>query len=337
MRPILVALLSVLALLAPGTASAQRAQAVVGTVRDTTGAPVAGALVRVGDREATTSDRGTFRIEGLTPGRHLLTIRRIGFRPVRSRVAVLATEPTEVEYLLVPAPVSLPATVVEATREGIFGVVGDTAYRSVVGARVQLLGPRTRDVRTDSAGRFAFAGVLPGQYVVRVTMEGHGERRVVVELRRGEGRELVVLLAPAKREVHMRANIAALDLARRMTMGLRQERLLGDDLLRYAGAGGCGLASRVAGEAGGDPLVILDGSAVLGRMRPMDLCAWRPEELEMVEYGRDVCREVTHTIADLVGVACNGFRTSTAPRSIVAAGSAARRGPVGYVVLWEKR
>lgn len=311
-------------------------QTVRGVVRDTSGAPLDGAQVLIGSHRTRTSEEGTFHVDGLAPGRYAVTIRMIGFAPVRSRVGVVAGEPTEVEYLLVPAPHLLRTTVVEAQRIGIFGVVGDTAYRQLVGARVQLFGPRTFDVRSDSLGHFAFADIPPGEYFVRVTRRGFAERWLTVPLPKGEGRDLAFLLPPSTREVTVMDNVASLDLGRRMTMGLKHERILGDALERMA-RGGCNVAP-ITARLGVDPntTIILNGRFVLGGMRVPDICTFGLDDLDMIEFGPDVCAEVTHTIADLMQVTCTGFHTRIRP-SIDARGTRGTPRPRSYVVLWEKR
>lgn len=336
------AAVAVLALATLGGAAAAQSTAqpptpsVRGVVRDTAGVPLEGAEVVVGDRHARTGAEGTFRVDGLPPGRYALVVRLVGYVPVRSRIGVVAGGPTELEYYLRPAPQLLPTSVVDAQRRGIFGVVGDTAYRQVVGARVQLMGPRTVEARSDSLGRFAFPDVDPGPYVVRVTQRGYAERRVIVELPRNEGRDLAVLLPQSRTGVTVMDDVAALDLGRRMTTGLRSERLVGRDLERLA-VGGCSLAPIIA-RLGTDPgtTIILNGRIVLGEMRVVDICTFGLDGLELIEFGPDVCAEVSHTIAELLHVSCTGFRTRARP-SIDSRGTRGVPGRRSYVVLWEKR
>jgi hypothetical protein len=47
----------------------------------------------------------------------------------------------------------LPSVSVTGRRTGIYGVVGDTSFGTVAGARVTVLGFRSSSVLTDSAGR----------------------------------------------------------------------------------------------------------------------------------------------------------------------------------------
>ena len=64
------------------------------------------------------------------------------------------------------------------------------------------------------------------------------------------------------------------------------------------------------------------------------LCAWRADEVQLVEFGRNVCQERTHTLADLVGSWCGANRPGV---SINPRGSDPRSAPTSYVVIWERR
>ncbi len=57
-----------------------------------------------------------------------------------------------------------------------------------------------------------------------------------------------------------------------------------------------------------------------------------------MEFGSDVCKDPTHTLADLTGVWCSG-RTRNVTRSIAGGGQRVSTQPGGmkYVVVWEKR
>ena len=137
-------------------AAQQPLQSVTGIVRDTAGTPLGGAEVLLGPRTAATSPSGAFRIDSLRPGQYAITIRLVGYTPVRSRVVVGASEPTEMEYFMVTAPYLLAPIVVESRRTGVYGAVGDTSYKAAVGARVQVAGLNGGEALTDSMGRFPF-------------------------------------------------------------------------------------------------------------------------------------------------------------------------------------
>lgn len=73
-------------------------QSILGLVRRIgDSVPVVGAEVSIGNRTASTNAAGRFRIDSMAPGQYPVAIRSIGYRPVHSRLAVVASEPTEVE------------------------------------------------------------------------------------------------------------------------------------------------------------------------------------------------------------------------------------------------
>jgi hypothetical protein len=326
------------ALATPG-ASQQPLQSVQGVVRDSSGVPLAGAEVVVGPRKGTTSPQGLFRIDSLRPGQYSITVRLVGFHPVRSRVAVVAAEPTQVEYFLVRAPLVLPTMIVTARRSGIYGSVGDTAYRAAVGARVQI--GNGAEARTDTMGRFAFPDLRDGQYMVSVSFPGYAERRFLVELKHGEGRELAVLLAPFSGPVSRADEVALEELGKRLATGLQRERMAPAQLERYSSLSLCDVP-QLRSEIGRDPGVTILFSLNGATAERIDdfsrICAWRADEVELVEFGVDVCRDPTRTIPDLLGIWCSG-RTRTVPRSIRSGGEriATQPGGMRYVIIWEKR
>lgn len=325
-----------------GFASAQQPrQSVRGVVRDAAGAPLGGAGVFLGARETLTDPQGLFRFDSVPPGRYAVTIRLPGFAPLRSRIAVLETEPAELEYLLTPAPLLLPTVVVEGRRTGIYGAVGDTGFRAAVGARVQVSGSQGGEALTDSMGRFAFPHADRGPYMVRVTYRGYTERRVLVEIKPGEGRELAVMLVPASGSESPGDGGAIQDLGSRLARGFERERLAGKDLTRYGSGGLCDVP-RLRSEVGATTTLILNGQTVIPDFDVSSLCSWRADEVELVEFGRDVCRDVTQTLVHLLMTNlrtwCSG-RTRNVPRSIMAGRGriTSQNAGTSYVVIWEKR
>jgi hypothetical protein len=112
--------ISILALFAWAPAMAQPSAsngvgAVVGTVRDSAGAPVPGVEVSVvGTRALTRSDTaGRFRLAGLTPGKTSVRFRRMGFAPKTIPTDVAAGETAELAVALAPLAQELPGVVVE--------------------------------------------------------------------------------------------------------------------------------------------------------------------------------------------------------------------------------
>lgn len=91
---------------------------VVGRVTDQEGIPIPGVEVRVlrSSRSAITSDSGTFRLYGLTPGLHDLALRRLGFTPDTFTINVLAADSTVVALSLERRVQVLAADTIEAAR-----------------------------------------------------------------------------------------------------------------------------------------------------------------------------------------------------------------------------
>lgn len=326
----------------PAVVSAQQpVQSVTGVVRDTAGVPLSGAEVLLGPRKTTTSPSGAFRVDSLRPGQYPITIRLVGYHPVRSKVVVVATEPTEMEYFMVVAPYLLAPIVVESRRTGIYGAVGDTGYKAAVGARVQVAGSMGGEALTDSMGRFAFPEADHGLYMVRVTYPGYTERRFTVELKKGEGRELAVMMTRAS-EIHSPVEEGALeDLGHRLTAGLSRDRMTAQDLQRTGTAGLCDIGrirSEVGRASNATTTLILNGMTVIREFDVASLCSWRADEVELVEFGSDVCKDATMTVASILNSWCGG-RARSVTRSITPGGGGVRTQGAGgsYVIIWEKR
>ena len=255
----------------------------VGTIRmvGNSGAPLAGAEVLIGSRKATTDASGRFRLDGVAVGAHPITIRRIGYLPIRSSIIVTSPGPDRIEYFLTPAPYLLPSVNVTGRRTGIYGVVGDTAFRAVAGARVAVLGYRSRSVLTDSAGRFAFPNADRGIYMIRVTRPGYLEKRFTVVLERGTGRELGVRLsAGSGQRVSNREEAALFDLRRRLAMGEPRSRLSRSELDQFGSVSIC-TVPRVRWAVNHNPGVL---NGVLNLL-PEEICRWNANEIALVEFG----------------------------------------------------
>jgi hypothetical protein len=305
-----------------------------GVVRDTGRAPLAGVDVLVGRRQTQTDAQGVFRVDSLPPGEYVIMVRRIGYTPIRSRVTVGPATP-DLEYVLAPAPVLLPALVAEGRRTGIYGMVADSSHHVAVGARVQVAGFQGGEALTDSAGAFAFPRADRGAYLVRVTFPGYKERRLTLELERGQGRELAVRLVPGFETAFHGDESALKDLRLRLSMGFKRERFTAADLALHVARQGKGGLCSVPMNAGGDPVIVVNGIDVYRGMPRTFLCFWNVEDVEMVEFGPDVCREGSGTMAFLIGVSCGGASRNTS-RSLGRRRQAQSSGR-GYIVIWERR
>jgi hypothetical protein len=315
-----VSILPLLVLLFLGSeqAAPQSTPSFFGIVRQigTGGAPIAGAEVLIGSQEATTDRQGRFSFERIQPGNYPVRVRRIGYRPMRSRISV-KVRPTEVEFQMTPAPALLPTLEVVAQRTGIYGVVGDSLFRPIVGAKVSVLGLRGGDVRTDSLGRFAFPNAGAATYLIHVEQPGYTERQMVVELPQGSGRELSFRLVPDSERRAVPGSAAALwELRRRLAMQPRNTRMTPGEIQRFGSLRLCDVP-KIRSLAGDPATVILNGVTVL---REVSLCSWRMDEIALVEF----CS---------LGPCFN----PDSPRPLRYPDPSGRRRPGGAIIVWEKR
>ena len=96
---------------------------VIGVVRDSAGAGIAGAQVTIAGmvgRGITGAD-GTFRLIGVTAGNQILVVRRIGFQPDSQRVTIPRSANVQVSVRLAPAPGALATVVVDGPRPAPVG------------------------------------------------------------------------------------------------------------------------------------------------------------------------------------------------------------------------
>lgn len=287
-----------------GQARFQTIFGLVHTARDSS-RPLAGAEVQVGGRHTATDSLGQFRIDSMPAGKYDITIRHIGYRPLRSQIMVSVSEPTTLEYFMKFSPYLLPDLVVESRRGGIYGVVRDMADRPISGASVDVLGLNGRVVITDSLGQFSLPDARNGGYMIRVTGDGYVERRVTVEVQNGEGRDVKVQLAPGgSRPVGNREASALFNLRQSLATGVSRSRMMGQDVARYGSMSVCDVP-RIRIVAGSYPRGVLNGEKEI----PVgQLCTWRMDEVAMIQL-------------------MPGTTSYT------------RTGPIrqaGYVILWEK-
>ncbi|MDZ4673947.1 MAG: carboxypeptidase-like regulatory domain-containing protein [Gemmatimonadota bacterium] len=313
---------------------------VSGSVRDTSGVPITGAEVLIGRRSGRTTASGAFLVDSVTPGRNTLTVRGIGLVPVRSVIDVPVAGLTDLTFHLSAAVTILPTISVSGQRQGIYGTVALVGERAAVGAWIQVLGPGGGEIQADSGGRFAFPNLRQGSYLVRITLPQFSERRIAVLLGRNEGKELAINLLPSS-VVSSRADGRALeDLGKRLSFGLRMDRVMRDDLSKRGSIDVCDLPQlrSTIGGPNGTITLIVNGTTVYRNMPVHSLCSWRADEIELVEFGSNICTDVTGTVATLVGAFCSGFgRRIAPPRNLP--GQSGRMGGVEgpFVLVWEKR
>ncbi len=309
-----------------------------GIVRDTAGTPVPGAEVILEGHSAQTSLEGRFILPGLAAGGpYLLTIRKVGYSPLRAQIIVSPGVMPDLEFVLAEEAARLPTVVVEAVRPGIYGSVSNPGLQPLIGASVEVRGPRGGQMPTDSSGRFAFPRATGGHYLVRVTHPGFLERRMMLDVEAG-GLELTVVLLPGSAVESRLAEQATEDLGLRLVMNLNRERISPAGLTPYGGALLCDIP-RIRNAATDHTVVIINGVTIsrpYGESLFSLLCTWRADEVELVEFGPRACSDLTGTIPLLLGVRC-GVNPGRAPRSITGAGPLGGQRDPPYIVIWERR
>ena len=340
LRSMLLAFLA----LAPGSLAAQQLQSFRGTVRDAAGSPLEGAELLVGDRLARTNAQGAFRLDSLRPGSVFVTVRFAGYVPIRTSIKIEESKPNEMQFVMTRAPFVLPPVVTELRRAGIYGAVGDTSQHPLQGVQVQVAGVNGGVKFTDSLGGFAFPTADRGPYVVRFTHPGYEERRFSLELKPGEGRQVVATLAFSRGRSSRADDRAFESLGKRLAFGIRRERMTPSELDRYESQGLCDVPRIIAelGRGNSSTTVILNGVTVLENFPVYSLCAWHADDVALIEYGRDICADATGTVGESlpVPVWCGTGRTRTGQRSIGggSGGGIRTQGRRGsYIVIWEKR
>ena len=316
--------------LAPVEAQSQL-HTVRGLVKDTEGAPVAGVEISLeSPRRTTTSGAdGRFALDSVPAGTRRLTARRIGYLAANPEVTVPQAPADSLIITMVPRPQQLAPVVVEVERPGIYGVVGDTAYRALAGTLVEILGARIADT-TDSLGRFSFGELKNDRhYVIRVSKVGYLARLIAVDLTK-RGREYSIFLTEYRRGNYDWANSlmavdALADLSARLAMEPRRTRMTREELERYGTMAVCDIP-RVRSIVGGAPSIIYRGNIWI---RQADLCAFNADEIDLLEWGGDPCRESWKSIAAVLGVWCGPQRQTSLYGNAPGKRSA-------YVVVWPR-
>jgi hypothetical protein len=319
----------------PGALIAQ-VHSVRGLVRDTDGKPVQGVDVGLenGNRMTQTDAQGGFVLDSLPAGRRRLLVRRVGFLPVRPTITVPQAPDDTLAITILAFVQQLDPVVVEVTRSGISGVVGDTAYRALPGTLVEVIGARSH-VYTDSTGRFVFEDLKRGQYVLRISRVGYLARLLPINLEK-RGQEYSIFLHEHRPGLQDWANTneaagALEDLGIRLAMEPSRYRMTRAELARYGTMALCEiplLRSQVILRNQAEPNVVLRGTTWL---RYVTLCGWSADQLDLIEWGRDPCREAWKSIAAVLRVDCN----ANPGRIVTFYGTPpAGRGP--YVVIWPR-
>jgi carboxypeptidase family protein len=318
--------------LAKPVAAQRELYTVRGYVKDTEGALVPEVEITLESprRITRTDSRGYFRLDSIPEGVRRLRARRIGYLAVNPVIVVPHPGKDTLEIIMLQMPQLLDAIEVKVNRKGIYGVVGDSAYRALPGTLVELLGARLADT-TDEQGRFAFEEIKDYRhFVLRVSRVGYYGRLISVD--HDKGREFSIFLSEYKQGSFDWANSreagsALADLATRLAMEPRRTRMTREELTRFGTMALCDIP-KVRSIVGRDPSIILRGTTWY---RAASLCAWNADQIDLLEWGGDPCKEAWKSIAEVLSVWCG-----PAPGRIISlyAAPPGRRG--GYVVIWPR-
>jgi len=253
-------------------------------VLDTAGKPLEGVEILLAGvaRTVSTNAAGRFAFDSLPAREYNLTARLPGYGPERVRIPIRAGAPLEVEIRMAPRLQQLETIIVEGSRRGLYGVVGDSLKQPVAGARVDVHGANAHQV-TDSAGRFAFPDIKGGDYLLVATAGGQTSRPMNVNVPYQGAKEVVLFVAPP---LPGRAEPPGMywvyhDLGVRNIRYPASKRMNGDELRRFPGRPLCDVA-RIRAVAGGDvATVVLNGVQVLYNW---PLCEFSSDEVGFVEW-----------------------------------------------------
>jgi hypothetical protein len=328
---VFLALLSAAGLVQP-LAAQRELHTVRGTVRDTEGAVVPDVEITMeSPRRVTRSDaRGFFRLDSVPAGKRRLRIRRIGYLAVNPLVVVPQLGGDTLVVLMLQMPQRLEAIEVRVERKGIYGVVGDTAYHALPGTLVELLGARIADT-TDEQGRFGFEELKDYRhYVLRVSRVGYYGRLISVD--HNKGREFSIFLTEYKTGSFDWANSrdaagALADLSTRLAMEPRRTRMIREELARFGTMALCDIP-KIKAHVGTDPSIIMRGTTWY---RAASLCAWSADQIDLLEWGGDPCKEAWKSIAEVLSVWCG-----PAPGRIISLYATPPGRRQGYVIIWPR-
>jgi Carboxypeptidase regulatory-like domain len=186
-----------LMLIAGETAAQGPTSMVAGVVRDSTGRPLAQAVVALdpgGDIRATRADSaGRFRFTRVRRGAHELRTTWIGYRP-EDRFIDVSEAVVQIEIVLVPLPYQLDTLEIRARRSGIEGtVLAHARFRPIADAEAEALGTRYKK-RTGADGRFDLPELGEGAYAIEARHDGYKTRVISAAVAREGATEVAITL-----------------------------------------------------------------------------------------------------------------------------------------------
>lgn len=206
--------------LASGAGAQNPAATITGTVRDETGRELEHALIALDPSTANVRTRadvlGRFRFTEVASGEHVLHVTWIGFEPLDRRVSVNGKD-VNVEIVLRRTVTALDTVVVRGRRTGVYGMIIDGLhFQPLPGARVEVLGGRSRPDTTAQDGLYALPDVKRGSYLLRASRSGYATRVMSVDIARSGETRLDVVLDSTARNDDLRMEMLWADLDSRM-------------------------------------------------------------------------------------------------------------------------
>ena len=237
-----IALLVCASLFTASTTWAQIApRTVTGVVRDSTGRPLANAVVAldpVGAIRATRADaQGRFQFDDVNPGQYALRATWVGYHPL-DRTIVVPREGLEVAIILARLPFQLDTMRIVARRTGIIGIAVQKSNFVALGAvDVEILGSRFR-TRTKADGLFAFPQLREGSYIVLGRRHGFASRILPVPVPADEAVEIALDLDSAATKSQQIVNYRLQDMKMRWNReSVTSSAIVGRHELLSSGAG----------------------------------------------------------------------------------------------------
>lgn len=181
----------------PATADFRSGPAIVGTVADAEGRPLAGAIVyarpskpapRVTSRQSTADREGAFVLGDLDPGDWAVSVQVLGDRGFAVEVATVTVEswPVPVVLRLESGEIAGRVTLLASGQPHLGAQI--TLYRLVLDERGQWVPSlSTASAFLDAEGRYAFRGLKEGRYRLAIYPRNEGLRRHEQEIDLGPG------------------------------------------------------------------------------------------------------------------------------------------------------
>jgi hypothetical protein len=219
----------------------------VGIVTDTLGAPLEDVTVFVHElrRQTRTRAGGEFRFDSVPAGRYSVGARRIGYI-VAAKTVTVGPNGGAVELRMIHLGTYLAPMVTEASRGGLSGIVGDTAFRALADVQVRVIGA-SAVAHTDSSGAF-YLPIKPGHYLVLLELRGFVRQRVGVTIPDTGGRQIAAWLIPQNGRANPIEGVNLFELERRMNLAnpVYSRFLTREDLLKSGAADAARAASQFA-------------------------------------------------------------------------------------------